>query len=52
MTEQEILDALVQNDIKTIRALREKDDALMLERELEAQRLRELLAEVRNAAAN
>lgn len=52
MTEQEIIDALLANDIKTIRALREKDDALILERELEAQRLRQLLNEVRNAAAN
>ena len=52
MTQQEILDALVANDIKKIRALREKDDALLLERELEAQRLRALLFEVSNASSN
>ena len=52
MNEQQILDALRENDIKTIRALREKDDALLLERELEAVRLRTLLEEVRNAAPN
>lgn len=52
MTEQEALDALTANDVKTIRALREKDDALLLEREIEAIRLRELLNEVRNAPVN
>ena len=47
MNEQQILDALAQNDLKTIRAMREKDDALLAEREQEAQRLREMLHQVR-----
>ena len=47
MTEQQILDALALNDLKTIRALREKDDAMLAVYEEEAQRLRAMLHLIR-----
>lgn len=52
MTEQEILNAIRENDIAAVRALLEKDDAQALIHREEGERLRSLLAEVRNAAAN
>lgn len=49
MTEQEILKQLADNDIKIVRALCEKDDALILLHNQQQEALREQLAQMRAA---